>query len=437
MSNNSGADLYNKAKKIIPGGTQLLSKRPELFLPDNWPSYYDRASGCEIWDLDNNKYYDFSHMGVGACVLGYADEEVNSRVKAAVDKGTMTTLNCHEEVALARKMLELHPWADMARFARTGGEICAIAVRIARAATKKDKVAFCGYHGWHDWYISANLSDKNSLDGQLLPGLDPLGVPRNLGGTLFPFNYGCIDELEEIVNDNVGEIGVIMMEPTRNEQDISFLKAVRAVANRINAVLIFDEVTSGFRVNNGGIHLTLGVAPDLAVFGKALGNGFPISAVIGKSSIMDAAQRSFISSTFWTERIGFVAALATIEKMQRCPVVKRLVSCGKLINEGWSRIAQEVSLDISISGIEPLTHISFNYPNALSIQTLFTQEMLKRGFLAGSVVYTTYAYTDEIINDYIRNAKEVFILIKEGLNNNRIEKMLEGPIKHSGFKRLN
>ena len=147
MSNNSGADLYNKAKKIIPGGTQLLSKRPELFLPDNWPSYYDRASGCEIWDLDNNKYYDFSHMGVGACVLGYADEEVNSRVKAAVDKGTMTTLNCHEEVALARKMLELHPWADMARFARTGGEICAIAVRIARAATKKDKVAFCGYHG--------------------------------------------------------------------------------------------------------------------------------------------------------------------------------------------------------------------------------------------------------------------------------------------------
>jgi len=174
---NSGAQLWQEAKKLIPGGNQLLSKRSELFLPEHWPSYYKKAKGCVVWDLDDNQYYDFSTMGVCSCILGYGDHDVDRKVKEAVDNGTMSSLNCWEEVELAKRMISLHPWAQMVRFSRAGGEACAIAIRIARAATGKDKIAFCGYHGWHDWYLCANLSDSKNLDGQLLPGLEPAGVP--------------------------------------------------------------------------------------------------------------------------------------------------------------------------------------------------------------------------------------------------------------------
>jgi glutamate-1-semialdehyde 2,1-aminomutase len=314
---SKGQDLWKKAKTVIPGGGQLLSKRSEKFLPGLWPSYYSRAKGCEVWDLDGNKYFDFAQMGVGSCILGYADDVINAAVTGAVREGSMCTLNCYEEVDLAEKLISLHPWADMARFARTGGEACAIAVRIGRAASGRTKVAFCGYHGWHDWYLSANLGNASNLDGQLLPGLEPRGVPRELRETALPFNYNKIEELERLVREYPDEIGVIIMEPQRGSSpDPGFLEGVRAIATRIGAVLIFDEVTSGFRMNRGGIHLLHGVHPDVAVFGKALGNGFPISAIIGRREVMEHAQESFISSTFWTERIGFVAALATIAKME-------------------------------------------------------------------------------------------------------------------------
>ena len=167
MKIEKGIKLWNKAKKIIPGGTQLLSKRSEQFLPEQWPSYFKKAKGVEIWDLDGNKFIDMSLMGVGACILGYADDDVNDSVKKIIDKGTMTTLNCPEEVELAELLLHLHPWADMVRYAKTGGEAMAIAVRIARAYTRKDTIAFCGYHGWHDWYLSANLADDKNKPTQI------------------------------------------------------------------------------------------------------------------------------------------------------------------------------------------------------------------------------------------------------------------------------
>jgi glutamate-1-semialdehyde aminotransferase len=175
-----GQRLYTQAKTRIPGGTQLLSKRPEMFLPDQWPSYYSRARGVEVWDLDGNKYIDMSYNGIGACVLGAADPDVDEAVKAAIDAGSMSTLNAPEEVELAELLCELHPWAEMVRYARSGGEAMAIAVRIARAKTRRDRVAFCGYHGWHDWYLAANLAEEKALDGHLLPGLEPTGVPRGL-----------------------------------------------------------------------------------------------------------------------------------------------------------------------------------------------------------------------------------------------------------------
>jgi glutamate-1-semialdehyde aminotransferase len=435
---SKGSELWNEAKTIIPGGNQLLSKRSEMFLPGAWPSYYVKAKGCEVWDLDDRHYYDFAQMGVGACILGYADQDVNLAVKKAIDDASMCTLNAWEEVALAKKLVALHPWAEMARFSRTGGEACAIAVRIGRAATGRDKVAFCGYHGWHDWYLATNLGAATNLDEQLLPGLKPRGVPRSLINTSLPFNYNNLAELEKIVANNQNEIGVIIMEPVRNTPpQPGFLEGVRAMADRIGAVLIFDEVTSGFRVNLGGIHLTYGVEPDLAIFGKAIGNGYPISAVIGRKQVMDVSQESFISSTFWTERLGFTAALATLTKVEALDVPAKLKEYGQMINQGWQSAAEAAGLKINVFGIEPLTHISFDHPEALAMQTYYTQEMLKRGFLVGAAVYTTYAYSPEIINKFITASRQVFAVMGQQLKaGETIAALLEGPIKHSGFKRL-
>ncbi len=197
-STAKGQALYKRARELMPGGTQLLSKRPEMFLPDGWPSYYARAKGAEVTDLDGNTFTDMCISGVGATVLGYADDDVDRAVKAAVDAGSMCTLNAPEEVALAELLVALHPWSRMVRFSRAGGEAMSIAIRIARARTGREIVAFCGYHGWHDWYLSANLADDSALDGHLLAGLAPKGVPRGLRGLMQPFHYNDLDGLKTI-----------------------------------------------------------------------------------------------------------------------------------------------------------------------------------------------------------------------------------------------
>jgi glutamate-1-semialdehyde 2,1-aminomutase len=437
MESIKGQKLWEKAKTLIPGGNQLLSKRSERFLPNLWPAYYSKAKGCEVWDLEGNRYIDFAQMGVGSCSLGYADEDVNLAVVNAIRDGSMCTLNSYEEVELAERLTDLHSWSDMVRFSRTGGEACAIAVRIGRAATGRDKIAFCGYHGWHDWYLATNLNNTTNLNEQLLPGLEPTGVPNSLKNSIFPFNYNCIEELETIISQYGNEIGVIIMEPERGTSpNPGFLGMVREIANNINAVLIFDEVTSGFRMNLGGIHLKYGVNPDIAVFGKSLGNGYPISSLIGRKEVMDVAQDSFISSTFWTERIGFVAALATLRKMESHKVQSHLISFGERLNKGWEKLALQSGIEIGISGIPPLTHLSFKVENSLEVQTLYAQEMLKKGYLLGSSVYTTFAYSNEILDHFIEESESVFSIIKEAIDSGEVKNYLKGDTIQTGFKRL-
>jgi glutamate-1-semialdehyde aminotransferase len=435
--NNKGQELYKKAKLIIPGGTQLFSKRPELLLPEQWPVYYSSAKGVEVCDLDSHKYIDMSYMGIGACALGYADTDVNAAVKEAVDAGSMCTLNCYEEVELAELLCELHPWAEMVRYTRTGGEAMAVAVRIARANTKKDKVIFCGYHGWHDWYLSANLAEENTLDGHLLPGLDPLGVPRCLKNTALAFTYNKIDELKSFVAKHKGEIAAIVMEPIRNyEPETGFLEGVREIVNDIKAILIYDEVSSGWRLTTGGAHLLYKVTPDIAVFAKAMSNGYPMAAIIGIGKVMQSAQDSFISSTYWTERIGTVAALATIHKHIRYNVSEHLVKVGKLVQSGWQTAAIRHGLNISVEGIPPLAHFNFNYDNSQAIRTLFTQEMLWKGFMATNAFYASYAHKVSHIASYLDALDNTFAVIAEAIEQNKVEKLLKGPIAHSGFRRL-
>jgi glutamate-1-semialdehyde aminotransferase len=436
MKTKKGIKLWRRAKKIIPGGTQLLSKRSEQFLPEQWPSYFKRAKGIDVWDLDGKKYIDMSYMGVGPCILGYADTDVNRAVKIVIDQGSMCTLNSPEEVELAELLLKLHPWADMVRYARTGGEALAIAVRIARAASGKDKVAFCGYHGWMDWYLAANLSDKKNLDGQLLPGLEPLGVPRVLRGTAIPFHYNKLEELKKIVKEN--NIGVIVMEPRReHEPEKGFLEEVRRIANKIGAVLVFDEISSGWRMNLGGLHMFYKVYPDIAVLGKAMSNGFPMSAVIGKRKVMDFAQRTFISSTYWTERVGPAAALATIRKMKKYNVPAYICGIGRMIGKEWRRLAKKHGLRIEVMNIPSLITFHFNYgKDSQAIHTLFNQEMLKRGYLVSKSVYVSYSHKEKDVKLYLERVDEVFGLIKKAIEQKKVYKLLKGPVAHIGFRRL-
>ena len=432
-----GQDLYKRAKQIIPGGTMLLSKRPEMFLPENWPSYYEKAKGCIITDLDGKEYIDMSIMGIGTNTLGYGNEKVDKRVMEVVRKGNMSTFSCPEEVVLAEKLIEINPWADMVRFARSGGEANSIAIRIARAASGKDKVAICGYHGWHDWYLSANHNGGDNLSGHLIPGLSPKGVPKNLKDTVYPFNYNHFEELLEIVNNN--DIGVIKMEVVRNfgpEDD--FLQKVRDLATKKGIVLIFDECTSGFRETFGGIYKKYNVEPDIAMYGKTIGNGYALTAVVGRVSVMQAAETSFISSTFWTERIGPTAALATLEEMERLKSWEVITNQGTKMQNLWRGLACENNLSISVNGIPALSTYAFNSEGALKYKTFVTQEMLKKGFLASTLFYASVAHTDEHIKLYGEALNDIFgVIAKCEAGTLNIDVLLDGPVCHSGFKRLN
>jgi len=434
---STGQKLWSRAKRVIPGGNMLLSKRSEMFLPDQWPAYFSKAKGCKVWDLDGREYTDMSIMGIGTNILGYGNDEVDAAVMDVVKKGNMSTFNCPEEVYLAEKLIELHPWANMVRLARTGGEANAIAIRIARAASGKDKVAICGYHGWHDWYLSANLGDDNNLTGHLLPGLNPKGVPKNLKGSVIPFNYNCIDELEAIIKNH--DIGVIKMEVSRNEEpQDDFLVKVRKVANDNNIILIFDECTSGFRQNNGGLHKIYDVEPDMAVFGKALGNGYAITAVIGKKEVMDVAQSTFISSTFWTERIGPTAALKTLEVMKATKSWELITDMGKYIGTQWKSLGEKYKLPIKINGLPSMIGFSIQSNDWLKYKTYITQEMLKNNILASNVIYVCTEHRQQEVDIYFQVLEPIFKVISACHNSDlSIDSLLDGPVCHGEFKRLN
>ena len=434
---NKGYELFSRACKLIPGGTQLLSKRPSMFLPEQWPSFFSTAKGVEVTDLEGRTYIDMSLMGIGACVLGYADADVDQAVKNAIDRGVASTLNAPEEVELAELLIELHPWAQMVRYSRGGGEAMAIAVRVARAHTGRDKVAFCGYHGWSDWYLAANLGEDEALDAHLLPGLEPRGVPRGLAGTALPFHYNRIDELRAIIDANRNKLAAIVMEPQRGSDPApGFLEEVRDLATESGAVLVFDEITTGFRMTDGGIHLALNVNPDLAVFAKAMANGYAMAAVIGTEEVMQAAQSTFISSTNWTERIGPVAALATIGKYRERKVAQHIIQIGRQVIEGWQNAGAVNGIKLHTSGLPSLCHFAFEHEQELVLTTLFTQIMLEQGYLAYNQFKPSYAHSSNHVKTYLTAVEAAFSELADGLDKGDLAKRLHGPVAKRGFYRL-
>jgi len=437
MDTTRSQAMQDKAQRLIPGMTQLLSKRPDQFSRGVWPGYYTKAKGAEVWDLDGNHYIDMSISGIGANVLGYADPDVDGAVKKAIDNGVSCSLNCPEEVELAELLCEIHPWAQKVRYTRAGGEAMAVAVRIARASTGREKIAFSGYHGWHDWYLAANLGSENALGEHLLPGLSPSGVPKSLAGTSYPFRYNHAEELEAILDAHPGEVAVVVMEPIRTTKpENQFLQKVRQLATKHGCVLIIDEISAGFRLNSGGAHMLLDVAPDIAVFSKAMGNGYPIAAVIGRDSVMDAAQGSFISSTNWTERVGPAAALATIRKHLKLNAAEHLVAVGTAMQKCWQAAADNNGIPIHVGGIPPLSHFSFAGPAPLETKAMFVQQMLERGFLASTSFYSMYAHTLEHVQAYAAAADSSFKEIAKFKDPKALAMALRGKPSVAGFKRL-
>lgn len=436
MKRDKTQKLWSKAKKIIPGGNMMLSKKPDLFLPEKWPAYFSKTKGCKVWDLDGREYLDLSIMGVGTNILGYNNIEVDEAVKKTIRKGNMSTLNCPEEVYLTEKLLRMHPWADMAKFTRSGGEANAVAVRIARAAAKNVNIAVCGYHGWHDWYLAANIGNNSNLNKHLLKGLNTLGVPKQLKKTVFPFNYNNLDELEKIIKTK--KIGIIKMEVSRNfEPNNNFLKKVRDIANKRKIILIFDECTSGFRQTFGGLHKYYKVEPDLAIFGKAMGNGYAINAVIGKKKVMKFASQTFISSTFWTERIGPTAALKTLEVMKRIKSWETITSKGKIILKEWKKLSKKYNLQIVYSGIPALARFEIKSKNFIKYKTLITQEFLKENILASNMIYFSVEHSNKVLKMYLEILDKVFKKIEECENGRKIEDFLSNKVSFNSFERVN
>ena len=428
--------LWEDAKKYIPGGNMFLSKRPERFLPRYWPTFYKKSKSCYVTDVNNNKYTDMI-MSIGTNILGYAEPNVNRAVIKSILNGNMSTLNCVEEQLLAKKLIKMHSWSGGAKFARTGGEANAIAVRIARAFNKKTKIAICGYHGWHDWYLSSNLTKSNSLKNHLLPGLTTDGVPNNLKNTVYAFNYNDLKGFKNIIDKN--KISMVFMEVSRNYiPKNDFLKKIRKITKQKKIVLIFDECTSGFRQTYGGLHKLYKVNPDIAVFGKSLGNGHPITAIIGSKKIMKFSKLSFISSTFWSERSGYVAALKTLEIMEKKKTWLIITKKGIQIRNKWQQHNKKHNLDIEISGIPAISVFNFKSKKSKLYITFITQEMLKRGYLANNMVYVSVEHSEKVLKKYFEIINECFkkISLCESKNLD-IKKLLMTSVFKENFFRMN
>ena len=428
--------FWKQAKIYIPGGNMILSKRPEMMIPGHWPAYYKKTNGCEIEDIDGNKFYDLSLMGVGTNILGYRKKIIDLKVIKVIKDGNISTLNNLYELELAKLLIKIHPWAHQAKFARTGGEANAIAIRIARAATNNGKIAVCGYHGWHDWYLAANLGNKNNLNNHLLKNIPVNGVPKELKKNIYTFEFNDFDKIKYLVEKR--KVKIIKMEVMRNyEPQNNFLLKVRRLSSKHGVILIFDECTSGFRETLGGLHKKYKVNPDMAIFGKAIGNGYPITAIIGKKKIMKHAEKTFISSTFLSEAIGPAAAIETIRYMQKNKTYKKILKIGKLIKGQWKIIAQKNQLPIEVFGLDGIPKFKFIHKDSNFLKTILSYEMLKRGFLASTAIYLSYAHSNKIIKKYLKNLDEVFKKISTIVKKDTYKKIYKIKEAKKDFGRLN
>lgn len=432
-------ELYRRALELIPGGTQLVSRRPTRYANGISPVYAAAARGARFWDVDGNEYIDWV-SGIGSIILGYCDPVVDDAVREQMARGTVYSINHELEIELAEELCRTIPCAEMVRYAKCGGEACAIAVRIARGVTGRDLVLFCGYHGWHDWYLAANLAAEANLNAHLFPGIEPIGVPRALAGTVLPFPFGDLTALGELLDAHRGEVAAVILEPLRSEAPpAGYLEGLTRLCRQHGAVLIFDEVSSGFRIRVGGAQEYLGVTPDMAVFAKAISNGYPMAAVVGRREVMEPAGRMFISSTYWSDTLGLRAALTTIRELRRCNVPAYLHRLGSELKERLNRVAEETGLAVRCGGLSVHPSLQFQTQDTAlksKLTTLYIQEMARRGCHGYASFYLNAAQGGAELEQTVAAAREVFTLMQEGLTRGTLDQMLECDLQQDAFRRL-
>jgi len=431
--------LYERARLLIPGATQLVSRRPTRLAFGVSPVYAARAKGSRFWDVDGHEYIDWV-SGIGAIILGYADPIVDDAVQEQIATGIGFSVNHELEIELAEALVDTIPCAEMVRFCKGGGEACAIAVRIARGVTGRDKILFRGYHGWHDWYLAANLSTEASLDNHLFPGIEPIGVPRCLEGSSIPFPYGDLNALGEVFDAHRGEIAAVIMEPLRSEMPPEgYLAGVKKLTEEHNTILIFDEVSTGFRPTAQGVQPLVGVVPNMAVFAKSISNGYPMGAVVGSREVMQPAANMFISSTYWSDTIGLRAALTTLRETRRRDVPSTIKAIGTQLQTRITGAASEVGLAASCEGVAFHPQLRFqtdNFEQQSQLTTLYIQEMAKRGCHGYASFYLNAAQNSVDIDQTVAAAKETFEIMANGIHDNRIDDLLECEVITDSFQRL-
>jgi glutamate-1-semialdehyde 2,1-aminomutase len=431
--------LHQRALELIPGGTQLISRRPTQYAKGVSPIYAKKALGARFWDVDGHEYIDWV-SGIGAVILGYCDPVVDRDVRRQIRRGVATSINHELEIELAEELVSVVPCAEMVRYAKCGGEACAIAVRIARGATGRDKILFCGYHGWHDWYLAANLSAEANLDKHLFPGIEPTGVPRALEGTAVPFAYGDLAALGRLLDDHKGQVAAVIMEPLRSEMPPpGYLEGVLKLCRQYDVLLVFDEVSTGFRMHHGGVQPALGITPDMAVFAKSISNGYPMAAVVGKRAVMESAARMFISSTYWSDTIGLRAAVTTLREIRRRDVPAHVHNVGTQLIERLNQAAGETGLAVKCGGLAVHPALKFGTDDpalTAKLATLFVQEMAKRGCHGYPSFYLNGAQGPAEIEQTVQAAREVFVLIADCWRAGRIDELLECDPRRDPFRRL-
>ncbi|MBI5643146.1 MAG: aminotransferase class III-fold pyridoxal phosphate-dependent enzyme [Deltaproteobacteria bacterium] len=413
-------DLWERAVKLIPAGTQTLSKGPDQFVRGVTPKYLKSGSGCHVWDADGNVYIDYP-LALGPILLGYDYKPVVDAVINQVREGTTFTLMHPLEVEVAEMLASVIPSAEMVRFGKNGADVTSAAIKVARAYTGKDHIAYCGYHGCQDWYAVTTPRNK--------------GIPKVFGSFMHSFEYNKIESLERAFAENPGQIACVIMEVPGTDPAVdhvtgkNFLQLVKELAHRNGALFIMDEIVTGFRYSIGGAQKFYNVTPDLSCFGKGMANGFAISALVGKMEFMKELNEVFFSMTYSGDTIGLAAAKATITELLNKPVLDHIWSMGEILHKEINSFAEEEGVNFRISGKPPRAGLSIKNSKGeddLLLKSIFLQETIKRGVLFGGPVFISYSHGSADIEKTIDASCAAIEKLKEAEESGNPASFLEG-----------
>ena len=411
--------MHARASKVIPGCSQTFSKASNQYVEGVSPIFLDHGKGCRVWDVDGNEYIDYI-QGLLPNILGYAHDEVNEAFSSQAAKGHSFSLAHPVELELAERLIEVIPCAEMVRFGKNGSDVTAGAVRVARAFTGRDRIACCGYHGWQDWFIGSTTRNQ--------------GVPQAVRDLTHPFAYNDLNALEALLSSHRGEFAAVIMEPVNFiPPDSGYLEGVKAIAKKHGALLIFDEICSGFHFGLGGAQRRFGVTPDLACFGKAMGNGYPISCLVGRADVMQICSEIFFSFTFAGEVASMAAALKVLDVLEQTDAIARIEENGVRLKDGFNALSKEAGLQdrLVCEGYPNWSILRFMDSNgqaSLLVRSLWQQECVKRGLLQLVTHNLTTANDHSTTDRTLEVYAEVFKTLSDWLSHKDPSQFLEGKM---------